>query len=587
MDSPPEALSWFGPPLTEPGAEPSDNPLEFERLWRGFMTARVTLGLVLLGLQGTIYALGSPGDIVLVLICGAYFVAALAARLMASPRQFGRTIDIQWLSTIGVDILAFAALQLGHGSNINYSPLFALPVLMASVLGSLLLALGAAASITLLMFSHATWIGLHGLGDTTPPFLQAALTGAGCFVIAFLAHQIATRLANVELRAQRNQLAARVQRQVNELVIETLTDGVMVVDPSSTVRAANPAARQLLGGEVAVRASAFSLTSMVGWHGLDDLMQLSFSTNTPQQADVTIHHAGRGPQRMRVRTQITATQDGGNGAAERLCVMFMQDQREMEARLRTEKMASMGRMSAAVAHEIRNPLAAIAQANALLDEDLADPRLRQLTQMVQQNVKRLDRIVEEVLGISRIQHADSASAPSLLGLNESVQRICHDWQVQTENRPLLRIELSVEDRVVRFETEHLRRVLFNLLDNARRYASQRLDAIQVCTGTSTMGQGMLIVWSDGAAMDQSVERHLFEPFFSSESRSTGLGLYICRELCERHGATISYYRTQRVARGQPVEGNEFIVVFEPGPLARSSDAAGHKDSGNPWLQTQR
>ena len=119
---------------------------------------------------------------------------------------------------------------------------------------------------------------------------------------------------------------------------------------------------------------------------------------------------------------------------------------------------------------------------------------------------------------------------------------------------------------VRFETEHLRRVLVNLLDNARRYASQQTGAIQVFTGASEMGQGLLSVWSDGAAMDQSVERHLFEPFFSSESRSSGLGLYISRELCERHGASIAYYRTKRTARGKLREGNEFIVTFETKPL---------------------
>jgi two-component system sensor histidine kinase PilS (NtrC family) len=76
-----------------------------------------------------------------------------------------------------------------------------------------------------------------------------------------------------------------------------------------------------------------------------------------------------------------------------------------------------------------------------------------------------------------------------------------------------------------------------------------------------MGQGALSVWSDGQPMDQSVERHLFEPFFSSESRSSGLGLYICRELCEGHGASIAYYRTLRNVRGMPVEGNEFLMTF--------------------------
>jgi two-component system sensor histidine kinase PilS (NtrC family) len=332
MSLPSDGQSWFGPSLLEPGIERADNPREFERLWRGFMTARVTLGLMLLLLQSTFYILGASKNATLILLCAVYLAATLAVRLVADPRQLGKTGGAQWISTIGVDIVVFAVLQVAQGNSINYAPLFVLPVLMASVLGSLLLAMGAAASVTLLLFAEATWMTLQGAADTTSHFLQAALTGAGCFVIAFLANQVATRLANVELRAQRSQLAARVQRRVNELVIESLTDGVLVVDQHSMVRAANPAARLLLGDERALRDNSFDLASQMAWHGLDDLMKLSFAGNAARQADITIHHAGRGPRRVRVRTQLTSTQDSH---AEGLCVMFLQDQREMEARMRT------------------------------------------------------------------------------------------------------------------------------------------------------------------------------------------------------------------------------------------------------------
>lgn len=580
----PEAQTWFGPSLLESGVEPVDNPQEFERLWRGFMTARVTLGLVLLVLQSTIFALGTAKDTTLSLICTVYFAEALTVRLLARPRPLGKTFDAQWIATIGVDILAFSALQVAQGIGINYAPLFALPILMVSVLGSLLLALGAAAVVTLLMFTYAAWLSLQGPGDTSALFLQAALTGAGCFAISFLANLIATRLANVEMRAQRSQLAARVQRQVNELVIESLTDGILVVDRRGSVRAANPAAGLLLGADRAFRAPSFDLASLTGWQGLVDLMNQSFARNGAQQADVVIHHAGQGPSRLRVRTQLTAT-EGGHG--ESLCVMFVQDQREMEARMRTEKLASMGRMSTAVAHEIRNPLAAIAQANALLDEDLSDPRHKQLTQMVQQNAKRLEKIVEEILNIAQVQNPENAIAASALDLNSAVTRICHEWQVQTGSEHRLRVNLRPSPIEVRFESEHLRRILVNLLDNARRYASHQLDAIQVSANKSTLGQVSLSVWSDGQPMDQSVERHLFEPFFSSESRSSGLGLYICRELCEGHGAVIVYFRTTKNIRGKSVDGNEFIVTFRPTPSQNSVNMANNNTPVTPWLQTHR
>ena len=109
---------------------------------------------------------------------------------------------------------------------------------------------------------------------------------------------------------------------------------------------------------------------------------------------------------------------------------------------------------------------------------------------------------------------------------------------------------------VPFDADHLRRVLINLLDNALRYASPAPDAIQVVTRSGPAAE--LAVWSDGAPLEAGVQRHLFEPFFSSESRSSGLGLYICRELCERHGAVIGYRRVTSPAAASR-EGNEFFV----------------------------
>jgi two-component system sensor histidine kinase PilS (NtrC family) len=242
--------------------------------------------------------------------------------------------------------------------------------------------------------------------------------------------------------------------------------------------------------------------------------------------------------------------------------MFMQDQRQIEARMRTEKLASMGRLSAAVAHEIRNPLAAIVQANALLDEDLCDPRHKQLTQMITQNAARLERIVEEVLDVTRVQWRENATVSSLLELNDAVNKICQDWQEQTKSEKLLRFNLLAQGVAVRFEFEHLRRILVNLLENARRYTGAQAGAVEVIVGTSESRHGILRVWSVGEPLDQSVERHLFEPFFSSESRSSGLGLYICRQLCEEHDASIAYFRTSRKVGDDLIEGNEFRVTFQ-------------------------
>ncbi|MGE0496910.1 MAG: nitrogen regulation protein NR(II) [Ramlibacter sp.] len=554
--------SWFG--LRELTLEDS----AFVRLWRGFMTARVMIALVLLTLLGALYAIASaPVEGWLIVMCGSYLAAALAVRALASPRIQGHAFDAQWVSTIGVDLLVFATLQFLQAGGISYNPLFALPLLLASVLGSLLLALGTAAGITLLLLVDAWLASLHG--EAASRFFQAGLTGTGFFIVALLANQLATRLVREEQRARQSQQAARVQIEVNELVIEALADGVLVVDDNGIVRAANPAAHGLLGPGATRRTTPFVLAAEPAWHPLVELARLTFLHRTTQIRDVDISEAALGARRIHVRTRLTATHDA---AAESLCVMFLEDLREMEARLRTEKLAAMGRMSAAVAHEIRNPLAAITQANALLDEDLSQPGHKQLTLMVRQNAQRLAQIVEEILNLSRVQHEGMARSSPLLDLDTAVHAACTDWGSQTGCGGRLQVDLHGGGQQVAFEPDHLRRVLVNLLDNALRYASPQAGSIRVSTETTPAGQAGLRVWSDGAPLEQTVQRHLFEPFFSSESRSSGLGLYICRELCERHGAQIGYRRAGQGTAGPGAEGNEFFVTFRQRPPSASSSA---------------
>lgn len=569
--------SWFGPSSLDERLEAPEEQRDFQRLWQGFMTARATLAAVLFLLQGALYLLGQTGTPWLMLLCASHFAATLMMRVAPHPRRLGQNFDRYWLASIGVDVVVFTLLQLVHGSSINYTPLYALPVLQAAVLGSLTLSMGTAAGITLLLLGLSTWKSLLGTMDATPLFIQAALTGAGSFVVAFLAHQLAARLATEQQRSRRSQHAMRIQQQVNDLVIDALTDGILVVDVRGTVRAANPAARQLLqSDERPLADTPFGLADEPGWQSLAALAFQVFSgRGDARHADVVIEHLGQGSRRLRVRTRMT---NALLGESEILCVMFLQDLREMEARLRTEKLASMGRMSAAVAHEIRNPLAAISQANALLEEEIRAPQQLRLIQMVRQNAQRLDRIVDDVLNISRAGRLAARFEPRVLELRQSVERIVQDWAQQAGGAGRLEVQPGTAALPVYFDPEHLRRVLVNLLDNARRYASARAGAIQVHVRADASGHALLAVWSDSAPMEPAVEQHLFEPFFSSESRSSGLGLYICRELCEGHGAAIGYHRARRIAHDTLMNGNEFFIALR---RAAAIPAAAERSASTP------
>ncbi|MBO9677284.1 MAG: PAS domain-containing sensor histidine kinase [Acidovorax sp.] len=542
-------------------ASPQRTDAPFQRLWRGFLTGRALVALALLVLQGVGLALNQSAEPQLAALCAAYLLVTVLTRLVASPQPPSPEAGAHWLPVLGVDLVMVGLLQWLQTGSMNYTPLFGMPILMASVLGSLTLALGATASATIMLLGAAWWQGLDGGSDAAPRYLQAALAGTGYFIVAYLTHQLAQRLNREQQVSQQSQRHARVQAQINALVVENLGDGVLVLDEDFSVHVANPAAQQLLGGPPG-RKVPFSLGALPAWEPLWSMARATFATEQPQAADVGLLHPGQSPTGLRVRTWLTTTRAAAREShTEQQCVMFLHDLRELEARLRTEKLAAMGRMSAAVAHEIRNPLAAIVQANALLSEDLRDPGQQRLTHMVQQNAERLARIAEEVLDIARVQHQISHAPAATLALDETVSQAWQDWHAQDPAHRRAHVALEAGGIQVEFDADHLRRVLINLLDNALRHMGTEPDSLQIITRIGDAGQVGLQVWSDGAPLDPSVERHLFEPFFSSHSRSSGLGLYICRELCQRHGASIGYQRLARTTERGSTGGNAFTVVF--------------------------
>ncbi|MDE2615316.1 MAG: PAS domain-containing protein, partial [Burkholderiales bacterium] len=538
------------------------------RIYRTFIGARAALGVALVLAQAITGLFGARPSLEAALISVAYGTLALILWLLprktpVEPKLLARVFGAPWLSTIGVDLLAFSALHmLAPGASLNYVALLVLPVLMAGVLTPRLLALATAAAVALMLLVVAWFGGLQG-SNLTQLLTQAALAGSGFFVITVLAGELAGRLAREELSARGNMEMARQQAALNRLVIEEMQDGILVVDRRGRVRAANPAARRLLAPTGMSRPAPFQLRGVEAWQGLVRTVEQAFAESSWPEAgrDVTLAFEPDAARTLRVRVRFTRHKAAQ--ANEDFCVLFLEDVRNMQARSRQEKLAAMGRVSAGIAHEIRNPLAAIAQANALLAEDATDAAQRQLTRMVADNVDRLKRIVDDVMEVApgAVQDIVAIDATAM------VAAICSDWArsvgVKLGDQSVLRVELPAQPLGVAFDAEHLRRVLVNLLDNAHRHASGAPGAVVLRLDSRDDARAFLSVASDGAPITAEVERYLFEPFFSTRSRGTGLGLYICRELCERYGASIDY---RARAAGDP-HPNEFYVVMRRMPLA--------------------
>lgn len=578
--------SWFGieepvdlmaPPTDMPGI--ASDPSAYVRLYRAFLAARAAVGLIVVaGIATSTLLERGEFNPQLMAVASVYAVLTVvwwwwpSQHTLKSSSALGLS-SRQSLATVGVDLVFFGLLnQLDRSININPAALMALPVLMASVLMPRFMALGTAAAATLILLGTAVIDNLlrHNLSSALP---SAGLTGFGLFAVALVVSELSSRLAREQRSARGNMALARQQAQLNRLVIDEMPEGVLVVDRQGQVRTANPSARKLLSAHGHTAPAPFQLRGVPAWAPLVKTIEEAFSGNRRLHDDsreilLTFDDQTRRGLRLRLRfTRSRHQQDHDD-----VCVVFLEDLRLIHARARQDKLAAMGRMSAGVAHEIRNPLAAIAQANALLAEDATQPTQQRLTTMVSDNVERLKRIVDDILTV-----APGLRPPSpAIDLDTVLRALIDEWQglhPQVRAAQLLKLDLhGLPPRelgapaMVRFEPDHLRRVMVNLLDNALRHGSGQHESIVVSaqwiSHPESPPQIMVSVFSDGPPMAADVERSLFEPFFSTRSRGTGLGLYICRELCEQHGATIDY-RSHPPTQRHRTEFYILMPVAEP------------------------
>ncbi len=548
------------------------------RIFRTYLVARAVVGVLLAAMQFLGLAEGHAPRATALLISGLYALEAsvLPAWLWSRGRNRSvvRLSPSAWIVlTIGADLVAFMML-LGNESaaGLNHGALLVLPVLMAGVLMSRSGALAIAAIVaTVLLFD--AWV----LGPRAPAapsaLLGSLLAGMGLLTIAWLAGELASRLRREERAAVDSQERARQQAGLNQLVIQELSEGLLVIDRHRRVQAVNPSAQLLLGLPAGDQAPEGDLLGSVpSWSPLLRAVERAHAEGAWPAGGRVVSwpdgsHGAAGLTKVRVRLRFTrqagaARTPRPEGPEHDLCVLLLEDERIVQVRVQQEKLAAMGRVSAGIAHEIRNPLAAIAQANELLSEDRMSRSQERLVSIIADNVVRLRRLVDDVL--ESLPTGVGQAGP--MNVVELVSTVVDEWRGTVGVVPgVLELNLRSRQAQVWFDPEHLRRILVNLLDNAYRYSSREARAITLTVDLG-LGDGVvLMVSNDGPPISADVEMHLFEPFFSTRSRGSGLGLYLCRELCERHGADIRHVRLDPRQR----HATAFVVLL-PGLSAASS-----------------
>lgn len=364
---------------------------------------------------------------------------------------------------------------------------------------------------------------------------QAALVGAGYFVLTAIGIVLGRSVEETEQKVLSRTADVRRLAHINQVVISELDDGVLVVGALGQIVMANPQATRWLGGDEAMMRADIQLSDLST--ELHARWQAFFMTNsTLDGSPIRTRDGARllSPRMMPVDLE----QRAGT-------LIFLEDIEHAEAQAQQIKLAALGRLSASIAHEIRNPLSAIKQAAQLIGEEVeTNAEARALTAMIDKNVERIDRIVRDVSLLGRRDRGHPAGLEVEHAITELTSEVC-----TTLNAPRSGFRLALAGAAMIYvDRSHFDEMLVNLMANAWRHSSKGNDAVSVTVSINDeMQRAIINVIDDGPGVKADIADRIFEPFFSG-SGSTGLGLYLVRELALANGGSVRLGSSQQGAR---------------------------------------
>jgi two-component system, NtrC family, sensor histidine kinase PilS len=517
-----EALARAAPPFMPAEERTPDSFWTSLRYFNLYRVALATLFLTITFTYGDDLNLGSHSLRLFRIVC--IFYLGIGIGLQAAMHRTSR-FNLHLSAQMALDIVAITLLMYASGglrSGLGVMLLISLTGAAIVAPRRLTFLYAALASIALLL-EQGYWVLAHDAPSAN--FLQPGLLAMGCFATAGVTGWLAQRVAANEALARSRGRALATQTRVNQLVIEDMQDGVVVLDRDARVVQHNPQAQRLLG---AGRLTGAELAAVLP--GFAHAWRAWHAGASGGSADLTVR--GRD-----VRLRLLDA-----SAEEKFSVVFIEDTTRARDQAQQLKLAALGRLTANIAHEIRNPLAAISHAAELLGEEKRGADRARLTRIIHDNTLRLDRLVSDVLQLNRRDRM----AAERIALGPWLRSFLAEF-VANESVGAERFVLDApRDAWIEFDREHLRQVLWNLLRNAARFAQHAPGSVRIVL-SGYADRIELSVIDNGPGVPAANQGQLFEPFFTTDSKGTGLGLYLAREMCAANRATLEYVDEPRGA----------------------------------------
>jgi two-component system, NtrC family, sensor histidine kinase PilS len=500
--------------------------------WRSLLLLSGYRWLIALFLAGTFYSGRADNffgenmqPLLFEVACLAYLFLCLPTTLLVLLKRPGLNLQVYGHAFIDISVLSLLVFAAG-GVPTGLGMLLITPIAGTSMLLPRRLGVLIGAVATLVLLGEEVWRYLN-YDTETSNFIQAGILGLIYLFTALVANTLSTRAAASEALAARRKIALDSLAQINERIIAHMQVGVLVVDAKDRIRLLNQAACELLdtrpsasGKSLTVEVPALS-AALMAWR------QKPMVENDPLTVETLDRTLLAHFNRLAPMSDMPT-------------LIFLEDANRISEQAQQMKLAALGRLTASIAHEIRNPLSAISHASQLLAEgQAAQSSDQRLLDMIHRHTARINVIVEEMLGLSR----RGQTVPKPLRLRPWLEQVAREYcEARPADTPRIDIEMVSPAVEIHADPGQLMQVLHNLWDNSLNHAGVPLDQLVIQLSADAWPESNRVhldVYDNGHGISPELAADIFEPFYTTTRRGTGLGLYIARELCECNHAKLN------------------------------------------------